>query len=582
MKRALLLAALLVSAAGYVFLQTTAPAPQLATLMPRGALLYLEAPDFGRLLRDWDESKVKADWLDSGNYAVFSRSNLFTKLEEVYGQYGEAAGFVPGLQSIVEIAGTDSALALYEIRDVEFLFIGRVADADIMKSQLWAVRDKFEQRQAGGLPFYLRTDPASKRTVAFAFAKGLLLLATRDDLLAQALELLAGVGQASRPVTLVASIASDHWYRDATAAAPNSGELRLVMNLEALVKSVYFRSYWVQRNAATVRRYWAGVADVKRSSGNITETRVFLRTPEALQPARETPGSASPSDLLALVPPDAGLYKASVIADSSEVAALIVQKLIGPQTQRSRDWRYAPMALSPDLAAGSEADLETRIDEQPLPADAGISDSEAAARAMVEKAGARSVLSLQASSPAAGTFVPMGSVIVLAGARDWDRDSVRSALTAAAGKLWTTSQLGAGWVGGTSGGHPIERLDGLGTLMFADRGRLLFLSNDSRLLGAALDRVGTRPPAGAFTFAAGFRHLRERPNYERVMTALDFASSSGNRGPGSGNSQGGTPTFFTGNIASLSRILSQVTEVRVTEEERGVATLQTVRYQLGQ
>jgi hypothetical protein len=49
------------SAAGYVFLQTNAPAPKLATLMPSGALLYLEAPDFGRLLHEWVASKVKAD-----------------------------------------------------------------------------------------------------------------------------------------------------------------------------------------------------------------------------------------------------------------------------------------------------------------------------------------------------------------------------------------------------------------------------------------------------------------------------------------------------------------------------------------
>src|ERR1039457_5179852 len=167
MKRALLLAALLVSAAGYVFLQTTAPAPQLATLMPRGALLYLEAPDFGRLLRDWDESKVKADWLDSGNYAVFSRSNLFTKLEEVYGQYGEAAGFVPGLENIVQIAGTDSALALYEIRDVEFLCRRCVPHANQRKSLWGGARNKREPRQAGGVSFYLRTGAASKRTVAF-------------------------------------------------------------------------------------------------------------------------------------------------------------------------------------------------------------------------------------------------------------------------------------------------------------------------------------------------------------------------------------------------------------------------------
>jgi hypothetical protein len=36
----------------------------------------------------------------------------------------------------MEIAGTDSALALYDIRDVEFLYVSRVADSDLLKSQL--------------------------------------------------------------------------------------------------------------------------------------------------------------------------------------------------------------------------------------------------------------------------------------------------------------------------------------------------------------------------------------------------------------------------------------------------------------
>ena len=571
MKRALLLAALLLSATGLLFLQTTPPAAKLAAFMPSGALLYLESPDFARLLHDWDASKVKADWLQSANYEIFSRSNLFTKLGEVYEQYGDAVGFVPGLKRLIEIAGTDSALALYQIRDVEFLYISRVPNADLMKSQLWAVRDQFEQRQSGGVSFYLRTDPGSKRTVAFAYAKDYLLFSTRDDLLAQSLELMAG---GANP-----SIANDRWYREAVAAAaPNSAELRLVMNLEPLVKSVYFRSYWVQRNASTVRRYWTGVADVKRTGGNITETRVFLRVPELSQPQRAQPqraaaNSATTADLVALVPPEAGMYKASDIGDSAEVATLIVQKLIGPQNERSRDWRFAPMALSPDIRAGSEGDLETRIDEQPLPSDAGIAESEAAVRALLDKAGARTALRLQASSPAAGTFVQTGSVIVLAGAADWDRDSVRSALTSAAGKLWTTSQLGAGWVPSTSGRHAIERLDGLGTLMFADRGPLLFLSNDSRLLGAVLDRVGTRPAAGALTYAAGFRHLRERPYYERVMSALDFAGSARNE-------RGGAPSFFTENIGSLSEVFSDLVEIRVTEEERGLATRQKVIYQM--
>lgn len=573
MKRALLLSALLLAAAGYVCLQTAPQSPDPATLMPSGALLYLEAPDFGRLLRDWDASQAKADWLASDDYQVFSRSNLLSKLSGVYKEYGTAAGFLPNIRSISEIAGSDSALALYGLRDVEFLYVSRIADADLMKSQLWAVRDKFSQREAGGAAFFQRTDPASRRTVAFAFARGRLFLATRADLLAQSLELLAGGASAS--------LASDRWYREATAAAQGKGDLRLAMNLDALVKTAAFRSYWVQRNSAALRRYWAGVADVKRSGGAITETRVLLHAPDPAEAARVATSASAVPSLVALVPPEAGLYKAWDAGDSSATAAVMVAKLIAPAAPRARDWRSAPAAASPDGRAGSEGDLETRIDEQPLPADAGISDSVAAARSLADKAASRALLLVQSSAPAEGTFVPVYSVIVLAGAGEWDLDAVRNSLSAAAGKLWTTSQLGAGWLRGTAGRHSVERLDGLGTLLFATRGRLLFLANDAGLLAATLDRVGTAAPAGAFTYAAGFQHSRERANYARIMAALDFAGFAGDPEDGQGL-RGAAPPFFSGNIGSLSRVLSKIAEVRVTEQENEAGTVQTVVYQLEQ
>jgi hypothetical protein len=536
MKRVAFVLALLLLAAGYVYLQTVAPAPKLATIMPGGALVYLQAPDFVHLLRDWDSSQEKAEWLKSDNYEVFSRSNLFIKLQQVYSHYGEAAGFSPDLKSVREVAGTDSALALYDMRDVEFLYISRIDNAALVKSQLWAVRDKFEQRQAGGVPFYLRTDPASKSTVAFAFVKGYLLLATRDDLVAQALELLAG---GSNP-----SIAADRWYHDATAGAQEPGELRMVMNLEALVKSSYFRSYWVQRNVSAVRQYWSGISDVRRAPGEITESRVFLGT---VEPA--VTGSIAP--LVALVPPDAGLYKASFLDDP---ATLIVNKLIGARPEQAQDAREAPWAASPDIHTGSEADLETRIDEQPLPADAGTADAIAAVRGVIAKFGGRACLLVQSSLPADSTFVQMPAVIVVEGAQDWDNDAARAALATAAGKLWTTSQVGA--------------LDGLGTLNIATRGHLLFLGNNASLFAEVLGRVGTAPEAGRPVYAAGFRHLRERSNYVRISTSLDFGSPAS------------TPPFFSQNIASLSRVLSKVTDMRVTEERKGTVTLQTVRYEI--
>lgn len=538
MKRAFLVLALLLLAAGYVYLQTTAKAPKLANWMPGGALVYLEAPDFGHLLRDWDSSKVKADWLQSDNYSVFSRSNLFIKLQEVYGHYGEAAGFAPSLKNVVEIAGADSALALYDLRGVEFLYITRLENIALIESQLWAVRDKFEQRQAGGVPFYRHSDAESKSTVAFAFSQGYLLLGTRDDLVAQALELLSG---SSSP-----RVAGDRWYREATAAAPEPGELRIVMNLEALMKSSYFRSYWVQRNAAALSPYWAGVADVRRAPGVITENRVFLSSTESM-PDSDTGAIAR---LAALAPPDAGLY----IADHSDPAPLIVNKLIGSPAQSIDDDRQAPWAASPDSHAGSEGDLETRIDEQPLPADAGTADSVAALRTMLEKSGGHACLLVQSSLPAEGTFVQIPAVIVVEGAGDWDQPSVRSSLAVAAGKLWTTSQLGA--------------LDGLGTLVSATRGHLLFLGNNPDLFAAVLARSTATPVQGAFVYAAGFRHDRERANFERIMNALDHSSPAG------------TPSFFSANIGSLSRVFSQVSAVRIREERRPQMTLQAVRYEI--
>ena len=328
MKRAIVLVALLVAIAGYVFLQPQPPRQDLAGWMPGGALLYLETPDFGRLLREWDASSVKKQWLASANYDVFSHSNLFAKLAGVYQEYGAAARFLPDLPATAGIAGADSALALYGIRDMEFLYITRIGEAQLAKSQLWAVRDKFEQRRAGGVSFYLRTEPQTMRTVAFAFTNGHLFLATRDDLVARALTLMSG---GSDP-----AVRSERWYRESIAAASTPGQLRLVMNLDSLVKSGYFRSYWIQRNASSVRQYWAGVADVTRSPAAITETRLFLRNSEA--PA--TP--AVLSTLVSLVPPEAGLYRISPRPAPSALAATIVSKLIASPMQQALDYRFAP------------------------------------------------------------------------------------------------------------------------------------------------------------------------------------------------------------------------------------------------
>lgn len=570
MKKLTIITALVVTLLGVAWWRVSAqPTRPLATLMPGSALLYVEASDFSRLLREWNGSKVKADWLASANHEVFSHSNLFTKLSGLLDEYSTAAGFTPDLGSVIQIAGNESALALYEIRELQFLYVTRVEESKLAQAALWEMRSKFEARQSAGITFYVHV--ASGRTVAFAFTQGYLFIGTRDDLVAQALALLAGGHEPS--------VAAARWYENATKAATSHGELRLVLNLESLVASTYFRSYWVHRNGSELKQYSAGIADLTRDPKQIVEDRVLLRVNDAS--ASQAPDAARQAlaALVPLAPATAGLYKAWAAPPVDFTAALIEHKLLAPQAKAPANQRYAPEASSTGEAAGSEADLETRIDEPPLPADSAGKLEMAPLRNLLDRAQPQALLQVQSSAQIKNGFIGTPSLLAIAGATDWDRNAVQQALTAAVETMWTTSALGAQWAPGKAGTHTIDRLDGLAPLMIAVRGRVLFIANDADLLAAALDAPAAPAAASQVTYAAVFRHGRERGNFQHLMNALDFARPS----PESENKVAGSrePAFFSGNIASLSNVLSFVNGVSVTASDRGTSVVERVVYELG-
>jgi hypothetical protein len=248
--------------------------------------------------------------------------------------------------------------------------------------------------------------------------------------------------------------------------------------------------------------------------------------------------------------------------------------------KQALDYRFAPEAAMFDARAGSEGDLETRIDEPPLPPDNAQAAAIRSLEALLQNKPVEAMLQLQSSTPADGTFLRTPSVLVLAGSAAWNNNDVQPAVTGAVSPLWTTSGVGADWIAATAGRHSVERLEGIGTLLYAIRGNLLFLANEPAHLAAALDRVGSSAPAaGNLTYAAGFRHSRESANYQRIMGALDFSAPGENTSPFPLNGNG--PAFFSGNLASLSRVLSFVTEVGVTEHREGQVTRQEIVYRTG-
>jgi hypothetical protein len=565
-------------ALGWAAYQATAPPqPALSSYIPSGALLYLEAKDFSGLVSDWHSSPQKSVWVESSNYEVFSRSRLFLRLKGAGDQFTAAAGHPPDMSFLAQAAGTRSALALYDIGNLQFLYITRLPSAKSMETTLWQTRANFEPRTAGGVTFYVRRDPESQREVAFAVAGDYLLLATRQDLMAGALQLMAGGKDRT--------IETEQWWSQSVGAAGSSGDLRMVLNLEKLVPSPYFRTYWVQQNITDLKQYSAAISDLFRSGKEYREERVLIaKKPESQQatapaaardkhdvaPLSSQGGDATTADLVRLVPDMSGFYEARAYPTADTCFQLLETKLLAPHFGPAPPSKVAPSVQLASAEAGAGSDLETRIDQSPAPA--AVPRTVSAVKQLLDKTPTVALLQVQSTErDKAGVFVRMHSAIVLASDSEWDQSAAQRALIDFIQPGVTASQLGVVWQAKTG----YQQLDGLWPLSVSAHGRYLLASDDPALMEALLANFNRKIDAKPAAFIAGFNHARERENFGRFSELVDGPNKSDAAYPGISRQ----PKFFPGNMASLSATLSAVAKENIVVRKDGNKVLQTVTYE---
>lgn len=544
--------------------------PDLPSLMPDGALLYLQAKDFHALLKEWNDSAEKRIWLEGGNYQAFSRSRLFARLSQAQDEFSAAAGISTDNALLSSVAGKQSALALYDIGNLEFAYVTRMDQAEVEATPLWQVRGKFEQRSEGGAEFFVHKDAQSNRTAAFAARGGWLILATRENLVAGVLDRIQGVHAHSMP--------DEPWYADAVkSAAGPADDLRMVLNLEKIVPSPQFRSYWVQRNVTEMKQYYAALCDLHRGADAYREDRVLLRKPN-LPPA----ASGDVQALAALAPDDAVFYSAQATGDTGRVLNELRENMLDLKPEQVRAAWQAPAAVAQENA-GSASMLEERIDLAPV--SAKEADPYQSLRAVLEAAQPSALAKVYRTRTSNGDmFVAMDRAIVIQAASAWNENAVQAALTAALRPGLTASQLGVGWAQSAGPAGRYFALDGQVQLYFAARDKLLLVSTDAALLEHLLARqqkTGQPQPRGV-TYAAVFRHSPgEQQNFAKLAGKLDRAgrANSGESAEDAGNEPGRSPAFFSGNIASLSRMYSGMTRESIEETDQGAAVTQTVVYQ---
>ena len=561
----------------------------LTVYAPQGSLMAVEAPDFAGVLAAWTNSAEEKAWAKSDNYAVFSKSRLFSRLCEAQSEFAASAGLAPDAQFLKQVAGEDSLFAWYDIGKLEFLYVTRMRPGDAANSSLMQLKDKFQMRRVGADSFYIRAQAAqaidqdapeagtgAARTVGFAVHGDLLLLATREDLIANALLLAQHQGDAN--------LKNEQWYATAVSAVGTrkgdaKPDMRMTLNLAKIVPSPYFRSYWVQRNVTEMKQYSAVVSDLYRSADAIREERVLI--------PRVTDAAVAAEDLgpiLKYLPTDAGVYRAMARPETATVVEELDRRLVSRGAAAYRDLRVAPLADLSDVSAGGSGDLDTRIDEQPVPQEP-MERSLDGLQSLVEAMHPEAMLvySTGGAGGADAVFRTPHTAVVISGGNAWDSGQAQSALVAALRERLTIGGAGMSWQAHEQGGERWMELSGLQPLAMAVLGGDLVVASDRetmlQVLGSSKrdNRIGGE--YAKVRSVAGFNHTAERAEYLRLTTLLDHDHVPEG---GHGSTVTGAPAFFSKDLGGLSQTFKDLDSERVVEGAgaNGIVR-QTVIYRWG-
>ena len=535
MKRRYLWLLPVLGAAAWLVAQNATPPASPLPHFPPGAMLALDARDLGQLMKEWNASRAKADWLASDAYRQFAVSRLAQRLQEAQQEFADV-GKAPIDMSLVEqLAGDRSALALYNPGDLEFLLVTRMPEARFAASLFGRQRSTLSPRAAAGTPYFVATNAASRRVVAFAIRGEWVVVGTTESLVAQCLQRMAA--------NTNNGLTSEEWYTRAAQAAGTPGELRMAANLDALYNSPHFRSYWVHRNRAELQPYAASISDLDRQANQWTERRVLTRK-QASEPGAVN--AALWPSLLRAVPPSAGLYRAWLAPDANYAASLLVQKFFNPTPGSGPSSEVAP-SISEVGEAGGESDWDDRIDEAPFVPGDTRPDATRVSQ-WLGRTQLTGLVHIQGTRDSADNiWVHQDSGLVLTRNGNWNPTEVQAEFSA---------------------------LGGAGVQTAVDGNRLLIASTPTLLAAMRADSTNAAPAANA-RFVGVFRHGNERARYIRWMARINQPTYVP---PAQGQQR--EPQFMGDVIGSLSQTLRGVAEQAVTTADSGDRLTQTIVYRM--
>jgi hypothetical protein len=290
----------------------------LARLLPKGALAYVQARDLGKLLAQWRASSVHDRYYASDSFRAFRRSRLWAKLNERIREFEEGVGVTLTEDTVMQMAGKATAIALYDMGKLELVFVTELSAQQAAATPLLARKATFEARTTtAGQPYLVRelaTDGGRLRQgLCVATPPGKLVVATSEALMQRTLDNLDGKGDDHVLASMGPTLAAAQGF------TPH--DVTLWTDLPRLRQQPYFGYYWVHgAKAPGLDEVEATLADLELTSEGLVERRWSLTSGRAV-PAAFTPQqqpvvarllNASPFAVVETLPVDAGNVPAQI------------------------------------------------------------------------------------------------------------------------------------------------------------------------------------------------------------------------------------------------------------------------------
>jgi hypothetical protein len=563
----------------------------LAHDLHRGAFVYTQFSNLPALIEQWDHSQLKARYLNSKNFQQLQHRHLMLKLISRWEEFNSALGFNLDVATITGTSETKAALAVYDIGQVDLVFIAPLSEEKIAVTQFFTNKDQFEEAETpDGTVYYRQTVDADrgrqKQVLAFASLSGRFILATNEKLL---LRTIANIERKNSKDSL-----SDDPAFSSLSQKVKPHFVTVWVDQSKLNQDYYFKHYWLMQNMDQLKGIRAGMFDLEQQKEKWIERREFLTM------GKNTIGAPIPAAelrrLYSMVPQEAPLVRARALSSSPALSATLLRDTLFDNAEvesaqageswssssysgedfygddYNEDWsydRYSYLDYRYESLIDDPYDARTVEPEEPgANPDAAQIEHQFFTDVSEALASARPSTAVMATRPHTTDgplFVEFrkAAIIHLQSPANLGRDLFERAIARAAQGRLTVAGKGSepAWENRKEGEHSWRQLHlpMLGwELCYAIHDGELIVANSAELLKNVLDSATNKRaveiPVGAIDDLTIVRLDQRKSAFDDIMKSLDAEGKEAEI----------SEAFFSGNIGSLLDVASDVRRIEVT------------------